>query len=644
MAEAMTFNIGADTKGFQDGIGGLLGVLGGLVAAFVSAQAVIEAFGEAIDLGGRLNDLSTRTGETAGNLAILERAFENTSVGADKLGPAISKMQQSIVDLSTNSPKAAAAFKELGLTLEEIQGKAPTEQLRLIGERLDTIPDPAMRASTAVDIFGKSGADLLPVLLNFDKEIAEAKSQLGSLPELLDKSAGAVDELGDNLHAIRGKLTEMAYGFLSEVIPAVNAFVEKLSSLDAAGIGATLADALVGAFVQPMKAAELLGDVLLVGVKVAGNELIYGIQLATDGLFKAFQILGTQTIPMLGQIMLGSLEIAAGSFGVALYEVIAGFIEALRPIAQQLGFEEVLDNYATTVGIIVATYKGEIADGTERIAGSADRFSEAWKQAMASSTAVRQDYTGATAATEKMKSDFAAMAASGKEAVEGFGADSSDMAEGRTTTGTDVDPLTQILIDENKARATQESAVNKNTTAVQTLTQAISKMNQNLGAIAGIDPNQAIGQSASAQRAQSLQQRLKEMELQGKEGTQQYSDTLKAYQNSLRGAFGVDLDAADRDAATQWARENLNKPGYEDKTFTELEGMAQENILDRKAQNAGVKDILDDLKNKQQESENKTGPEADKAKEQKQTPQSIASALLALMQRIEPRIPVANLA
>ena len=115
MAESLQFSIGADTSGFSDGIGGAIGALAGLAAAFVSVQAITEAFTQAIEMGGRLHDLSTRTGETAGNLAILERAFDNTSVGAEKLGPAIAKMQKSMIDMPEGSKESVAAFAQLGL-------------------------------------------------------------------------------------------------------------------------------------------------------------------------------------------------------------------------------------------------------------------------------------------------------------------------------------------------------------------------------------------------------------------------------------------------------------------------------------------------------------------------------------------------
>ncbi|MBJ7392736.1 MAG: hypothetical protein JHC85_14300, partial [Chthoniobacterales bacterium] len=85
---------GKQMEGFNATVGNVGGALAGVAgkiavfaAGFVAVQAVVGAFKDAIDLGGQLNDLSARTGETAGNLMILQRAFENAGAGADSVGP-----------------------------------------------------------------------------------------------------------------------------------------------------------------------------------------------------------------------------------------------------------------------------------------------------------------------------------------------------------------------------------------------------------------------------------------------------------------------------------------------------------------------------------------------------------------------------
>ena len=163
--------------------------------AFAVAQKTVQSFGAALDMGGRLNDLADRTGLAVDRVLLLERAFQNAGVGADSLGPIINKMQKALVDAEDGTSKAAYAFADLGLSLSKLQGMTPEEQLKTIGKAIADIPDPAKRASTAMEIFGKSGGALNQVFANFDDEIQTAKLQLGSLPDIM-KAGSRLVSLG----------------------------------------------------------------------------------------------------------------------------------------------------------------------------------------------------------------------------------------------------------------------------------------------------------------------------------------------------------------------------------------------------------------------------------------------------------------
>jgi len=79
-------------------------------AAFSAATKTIASFGDALNMGGRLNDLADRTGIAVDKVLLLERAFQNAGVGADSLGPIINKMQKALVDAEDGTSKAAYAF------------------------------------------------------------------------------------------------------------------------------------------------------------------------------------------------------------------------------------------------------------------------------------------------------------------------------------------------------------------------------------------------------------------------------------------------------------------------------------------------------------------------------------------------------
>ena len=250
-------------------------------AATAAAAAVVAGFGQAIDLGGELTDLSSRTGETAGNLLVLQRAFENTGVNADKVGPSLNKLQKFMAEAAAGGAEQTATLNALGISMSDLAGKTPTEQMQILASKIGSISDPAERARAAMDVFGKSGGELLPLLNNFSGELEGAKGQLGSLPDVMNRSARTLDDLGDNLAAIGSKTMEFAAGFIEAALPALNAFTSALSGIDAAGWGQALmkqvmsvADFLIGAFKAPMPAIEAIGLALLAGVKQAGNNYL----------------------------------------------------------------------------------------------------------------------------------------------------------------------------------------------------------------------------------------------------------------------------------------------------------------------------------------------------------------------------------
>jgi len=216
-------------------------------AAFSAATKTIASFGDALDMGGRLNDLADRTGIAVDKVLLLERAFQNAGVGADSLGPIINKMQKALVDAEDGTSKAAYAFADLGLSLSQLQGMTPEEQLKTIGKAIAAIPDPAQRAATAMDIFGKSGGALNQVFANFDDEIETAKLQLGSLPDIMKAGSSQFDRISDNLVVVGGKFIELAAGLLDKVKPALDAVTTALSMFDAAKVGQEIGAFFVGA-------------------------------------------------------------------------------------------------------------------------------------------------------------------------------------------------------------------------------------------------------------------------------------------------------------------------------------------------------------------------------------------------------------
>jgi hypothetical protein len=239
---------GKQMEGFNATVGnvggalmGVAGKLAGFAAGFVAVQAVVGAFKDAIDMGGQLNDLSARTGETAGNLMILQRAFENAGAGADSVGQQLNKLQRFMYEARDASSEQGKTLASLGISYDELKGKAPIDQMQMLADKIAGVKDDGERAALAIALFGKSGGELLPLLRGMTDGIDQARAQLGSAPDAINATAKALDDIGDNLGAIAEKSKEFALGLLTELAPALFNVTTKMATIDATGFGMAIA-------------------------------------------------------------------------------------------------------------------------------------------------------------------------------------------------------------------------------------------------------------------------------------------------------------------------------------------------------------------------------------------------------------------
>lgn len=243
-------------KGFEKIIDGV----------FTAARAVVDGFGQALDLGGRLDDLSKRTGETAGKLLVLENAFVEAGISADQVGTVINKLQNFMVDAANGGKKQATVMDALGISLADLEGKTPTEQMGVFAGKIAGIEDPAQRAATASEVFGdKLGGKLLPLLTEFNPALDKSRDSVGSLEEIMDENAATFAAAGDTIDRVKGKFAAFAAGILSEVIPEVQNLGTAMEEVDAAGLGQEIGSALVPVlrdFVGLVNEAKLLMDQL----------------------------------------------------------------------------------------------------------------------------------------------------------------------------------------------------------------------------------------------------------------------------------------------------------------------------------------------------------------------------------------------
>jgi hypothetical protein len=414
MAATVTAKLALDSSGFTAGLTraqaalGKLGAIGvpvmaaGFAAAAAAAAGLAVGIKKAVDIGGALSELSARTGVAAGELRVLQMAFERAGLSADKVGPAINKMQRAIIEAGQGSKTAQDALANLGLSVEQLSGLSPDKQFEAIGQAINGISNPAAQAAAAMQIFGRSGGEML-ALFKDSGALGDAARAIGSQADLLTRNANLFDRASDILNTIGSKLEGFFVGVADQVVPAILPLLEAADGLDFAGLGQELGQAV--AFGLTAITSGQIGNLFAAQLKLSGAEFV---NLLVKGLYGLVAFLGQRLVDIPGEFVtlmsivskaefwqgLGNGLIgAAQKFAAIIQRAAAAVLEAVSKVPGLGGAAGLADTYrqsadqmdaasAASFGQAGDLLSGPVAEAQARIALSMDNALTAMSAAM----------------------------------------------------------------------------------------------------------------------------------------------------------------------------------------------------------------------------------------------------------------------
>lgn len=160
----------------------------------------------AVNVGSALNDMAGKTGASVEALSALGFAADQNGTSLEAVGNGLKFMQKNIAGAVNGSEEAAEALASLGMSAEQLQGMSPDQQFVALADGISKISDPAQRTAAAMKVFGKSGADLLPLLNQGKVGISGFMREAEALGLIVSgETAQRLDDLGD----VFGKLWDV---------------------------------------------------------------------------------------------------------------------------------------------------------------------------------------------------------------------------------------------------------------------------------------------------------------------------------------------------------------------------------------------------------------------------------------------------
>lgn len=206
-------------------LGGITAIAGGAAAALsaVSLGALALA-GSTAESIAKMGELSQSTGVSVGALSALAFAGKTVGLSLDQVSGGLEKMDKSVLKAATSPAGATSAFSRLHIALRDASGQIkPTEEL--FGElaaRFSAMPDSLAKSGLAMQIFGRSGAEMLP-LLNKGKagidDLIQTAAALGIV--LDDQTVKASEQFKENLGTIEAAGQGLAIQLTKDLLPAL---------------------------------------------------------------------------------------------------------------------------------------------------------------------------------------------------------------------------------------------------------------------------------------------------------------------------------------------------------------------------------------------------------------------------------------
>jgi hypothetical protein len=177
-------------------LSGIAKTVGGALAATFTVGAVVSFAKEIIDLGGKIEDLSARTGLSVEAVQELKFAADQTGSSIDVVSAAIGKMSDG---LASDEKGTVKAVKDLGLSLSDLRNSSPEEAFTAITSALKDIPNEMQQVNLGRELLGKGFDQLLPAVRQGFSDLRQQARETGQV--LSEDNVRALAAFGDKWDA-----------------------------------------------------------------------------------------------------------------------------------------------------------------------------------------------------------------------------------------------------------------------------------------------------------------------------------------------------------------------------------------------------------------------------------------------------------
>lgn len=384
-------------RGLTGASAGLSGALGALTPLLSVAGLVGLAKGS-LEAGDKMYDLAQRTGVSVEALARFRKAAATSGTDIDAVSKALVKLSKGMLDAAAGSKQQMGAFKALGINIKDSSGqmKSADSVMLEIANRFKAMPDGVEKTALALKYFGKSGAEMIP-MLNMGGDAIDKLSV-----KMTTAFAEKADAYSDKLAMLSGKVGALGADLLIALLPALD----------------KITDAVTGAVTAFNNLPDPVKNFAISGAAIA---IAWGpVVSLIKGAIGVFALLTTAQASAGAAAAASAPGYIAASGGMSSAAIAGGKLLSVLSRLATIGIITVGVNYVTNVVGAALTLK-QLQDRDKRGGAAADFAGATRQQVLAAQEKQRRNLKNLERQDNQRRNNLASNPFSGLMALFGAG-------------------------------------------------------------------------------------------------------------------------------------------------------------------------------------------------------------------------------
>jgi hypothetical protein len=271
-------------------------------AALAAGSAVAAMVASAARSAEQMYKMAQSAGVATETMSQLAYAAALSGVNTEQLGQSLGHLNRNVADAARGLGEAGRAFAAMGLSIVNADGslKNADQIMVAVSDKFSNMKDGAEKSALAIAIFGRAGQQMIPMLNEGSKHLAELRQEAIALGVSLSSDAGHAAALfEDNLTrlqmASKGTANALMLELLPDLIAVTNAMVAnaKEGGLLRDNIK-TIADTVRGVAIPVFQVLAVVGSDIAFMFRTMGGEIgVWAAQLAALARldFKGFKVI-----------------------------------------------------------------------------------------------------------------------------------------------------------------------------------------------------------------------------------------------------------------------------------------------------------------------------------------------------------------